>query len=304
MTGRHLVLALAAIILLPLAISCAAYTRAADPVRSTSTFDADDPAASGMRLTFDDEFDKVSWSNDQIADHTLWTDHGINYDPSYDGRRCAITGGMADFQAARQGSSWTRCGLFSINSRTRGWTQKYGYFEAKIKLAKGRGAWNTWLMYGIDHFRGGAPATELDIIEYWGTNGASAKAYAATEHDGIGGSRRTFPKTGIDPTEGFHRYGVLWAPHDPYIHWYFDGKPAGTVPKAATLDTQSMFLGIGLGADAPPGPDAETPNPMHMYAKYVRVWQFPGGENFGSCVGACGISAKTNRQGAEARPAG
>ena len=41
-------------------------------------FNPNNPTASGMVLTFDDEFNQVSWSDNNVADNTLWTDHGIN----------------------------------------------------------------------------------------------------------------------------------------------------------------------------------------------------------------------------------
>src|SRR5690242_5528373 len=245
-------------------------------------FDPNNPTASGMFLTFDDEFNSVSWSDNQIASHTLWTDHGINPGSpngieALSGNAITVHNGMLDFTATNNNGQWTSGYLSTVNSSVQGFTQQYGYFEASIKIPHGAGAWPGFWMMDTNAFNGkGAPGAELDIME---NAGANTTNFGGGIHGGaIGGNGGGVIQTGIDLSEGFHRFGLLWDPNSPNITWYLDGKAVMTAPKLSDTDPAQMMinLNLSLGNFGDGGPDASTPNPMHMYADYVRVYQFAG----------------------------
>ena len=100
-----------------------------------ATFNANDPTASGMVLTFDDEFDTASISSDSVADGTLWNDH-LWYEAASDG--VTVSNGIATI---------VNTNLSTVNSSGQGFAQTYGYFEADLELPNGIGAWPAfWLM--------------------------------------------------------------------------------------------------------------------------------------------------------------
>ncbi len=238
-------------------------------------FNADDPAASGMLLTFDDEFNEASWSDDNAADGKRWCDRGINDDPGVSPANLAVKGGVLAITARRRADgSWISGTLQTVNRRAEGFAQKFGYFEANIKIPKGDGAWPAWWLISTRHFTHGEPASELDIME---DAGHTPSVWAGSIHDGRGQSERVFPPTKVDLSLAFHRFGLLWDPLSPDIVWYFDGREVGRKRKLSTTDSSPMMaiLGFGIGDNGQGGPNESTPDPMHMYVDYVRIYQFP-----------------------------
>src|SRR5579863_1263322 len=129
------------------------------------TFNANNPTASGMVLTFDDEFNSTTWSSDNVANHTLWTDHGINPQPSLNPADLAVSNGVLQISATNNNGNWTWGSLQTVNSSVQGFSQKFGYFEADIKIPGGDGSWPAWWLLSTQHFTSGTPASELDIME-------------------------------------------------------------------------------------------------------------------------------------------
>jgi len=245
-------------------------------------FDPDNPTASGLVLTFDDEFGAANWSEDCVARGTLWSDRGINPGPpagigDISPAHLSVHDGVLDIVASRDGAGrWTSGMLTTVNSRAQGFTQNFGYFEASIKIPAGDGAWPAWWLYSADHFTHGAPSTELDVME---NAGSTPTMWNGTMHDGFGHQNgNSLQKAGIDLSQGFHRFGLLWDPDSPVITWYLDGKPVMSAPKYRHIDASRMMMTINLqmGAFGGGGPSEKTPATMHMLVDYVRVYQFPG----------------------------
>src|ERR1700733_4559281 len=114
------------------------------------------PTASGMILTFDDEFDSNSTSADNVADNTLWSNH-LWYDAADPG---AISVSNGVLSLASNGE------LSSVNSAGQGFAQMYGYFEIDMKVPAGVGTWPAfWLMSQAHAQNAANPASEIDIIE-------------------------------------------------------------------------------------------------------------------------------------------
>ena len=105
----------------------------------------------GYKLTFDDEFNSASVSNDGPQNGTLWTNHfwyngnqgGIETDlPG----NISVANGAATIAAQNTGSGWTGGVLSSVDSSINGFTQEYGYFEMRAQMPSGSGAWPAfWL---------------------------------------------------------------------------------------------------------------------------------------------------------------
>jgi beta-glucanase (GH16 family) len=168
-------------------------------------------------------------------------------------------------------------------------TQKYGYFESKIKLPTGLGMWPAfWLMPDRgsalpnqwereDTKNGGM---EFDILEYL-TRFGPFHYNIAMHWDGYGkqhkfiGDERIYFKADKD---GFVTAGLLWGPGEATFycngqiigHWRNDR--ISNIP-AYILFTQPVG---GWGTN---GYVDESKLPQYLQVKYVRVWQLDSWKN-------------------------
>ena len=155
-------------------------------------------------------------------------------------------------------------------------TQRYGRFEASIKIPKGQGIWPAFWMLGENLGGAGWPAAgETDIMENIGK--APNTAYGTIHgpgyaKGGVGG------KTTIGSALGdaFHTYAVDWSPN--LIVWYLDGTayfratPAQIGGNAWVFDHPFfMILNVAVGGGWPGNPGASTSFPQTMLVDYVRV---------------------------------
>jgi beta-glucanase (GH16 family) len=243
------------------------------------TFDPNNPTASGMVLTFDDEFTTSSISSDGVANGTKWNNHIWFHSPapgdfSVSNGVMNILGDPSDPWAAN---------MMTVNSAGQGFTQEYGYFEADIEVPAGQGTWPSFWGFSENSILGqNVPASEFDILE---GQGSAPTYYWSTLHqstNGAGGvpdatnSNATI-NSGITLSAGFHRFGMLWDPNSNYVTFYLDGKPMIQVPKWSTTDSSAIALILGSGIGDMIGtnqPNASTPDPADMKVDYVRVYQF------------------------------
>jgi hypothetical protein len=155
-------------------------------------------------------------------------------------------------------------GLDTVNAQGQGFSQRYGVFEATMKLPTQ--GWPGFWMMSVDHQTQGAPASEIDIMEKnsaWSTN---QNSYFATLHknsaDQSGGPNSdqqnannhitTFADgTPLpqDLTTAYHTYGVIWPKDGNTITYTLDGKAVSTIPKYDTTDSSPMQIILSGGAD-------------------------------------------------------
>jgi hypothetical protein len=147
--------------------------------------------------------------------------------------------------------------------------QRYGYFEARMKLSAGKGLWPAFWLLPSD----GSWPPEFDVMEMLGDN---VKKYYATIHSNVGGNHTVLPGTidTVDLTGDFHRYGMDWGPET--IRFYLDGKLVAEQPTPA--DAHQPFylivqLALGSAASWPGAPDDKTPFPSSIEVDYIKVWQ-------------------------------
>src|SRR5207244_556938 len=90
------------------------------------------PAPTPAGYTFDDEFNGSSLSS-------VWIHHfsfgGI--ENTWSSTQAGVANGMLTITADRSGSAWVSQ---LLDTKTT-WNQKYGYFEARMKIPKGPGLW-------------------------------------------------------------------------------------------------------------------------------------------------------------------
>lgn len=169
-------------------------------------------------------------------------------------------------------------------------SQRYGYFEARMILDTSPGQWGAfWLM----PFRSiwcadssGRDGTEIDIVEGYPRNASSSRdrnksVNFAIHYDGYRAfhqkeiqpfpaddQRRNFPS--FDASE-FHTYGLLWTP-DKYV-WYVDGYPVHEINDPDQIAQVPKYIKLSTEV-APWSGQLNSQNfPADTMVDWVRVWQ-------------------------------
>ena len=139
-----------------------------------------------------------------------------------------------------------------------GW--QYGYFEASIKLPKGRGTWPAFWMMPVN-FRSWPADGEIDIMEEVGyhPNYVSSSLHA-NAHVHSNGTQVTHEMLCEGAEDGFHTYAMLWTAQN--ITTYVDGR------------LQLSYDNRGLGRD-----DWPYENPFHV------IFNLAWGGNWGGSQG-------------------
>jgi beta-glucanase (GH16 family) len=168
----------------------------------------------------------------------------------------------------------------SARLKTQGrFAQKYGRFEARIKVALGRGMWSAFWLLGDDFSKARWPACgEIDIMEHVGA-----------EPSTIRGSMHGPGYSGGDPltavyilpdvrfSDDFHIFAAEWEPQA--VRFYVDGQlfetrtPADLASKNPWVFDHPFFVVLNLAVGGTLGgtPD-DSVFPQEMLVDYVRVY--------------------------------
>lgn len=241
--------------------------------------------------TFTDDFDTLSVAGWDLGDarwiaHTPWYgDFGdaLFTDPQDDFPFTADNGILRIEARKGEDGTWRSGLLSSVDPETDGFSQTYGYFEARMKLPDGPGVWPAfWL--GTNEARDRKePGIEVDVLEYYGhapdefqsalhvwfkTEPASSDSKLA---------RHKVPSGSL--TQEFHTYGV--DVREDSITYYLDRQPIRQelTPdelKAPLFPLVNLALGSGF-------PIEETPNPSFLYVDYVHVYSHEAPANDRPC---------------------
>ena len=255
--------------------------------------DGGDPAMRpGWILTFRDEFDAKDGTP---VDASKWV-HETGGAGWGNGEREYYTdkpensvqrGGNLVITATKDGiaglSCWYGpCQYTSARLVTKGkFSQKFGRFEARIKLPSGQGLWPAFWMLGDDIATTGWPGCgEIDIMESIGkepgTNHGSLHGPGYSGGASLTGST-TLPG-GKRLADDFHVFAVEWDTAE--TRFYLDGdtpyetrKPADTAGKKWVYDHPFfLLLNVAVGGGWPGDPDGTTVFPQTMLVDSVRVY--------------------------------
>jgi beta-glucanase (GH16 family) len=156
----------------------------------------------------------------------------------------------------------------------RGFAQRYGTFEARVKSAVGTGLWGAFWLLGNDIEEVGFPESgEIDVLETLGHRPRDVEQHV--QGPGLRwGSEHVLPDG--ESVGDWHTYAVRWAPDR--IEWYVDGGLTRTLTKEEAGDSWVfdhpfyMLLNLAVGGEWPGSPDDETEFPSRMLIDYVRVY--------------------------------
>jgi len=242
---------------------------------------------SGMKLTFDEEFNSLSlrtgtaatangiwktsdgWGNRTLSGNNelqLYVDAdykglGLNPFSVQDGIATITASKTPDWAKSQIGYNYISGELTTAGS----FSQQYGYFEMKAQMAPGQGMWPAFWMLSTN----GKWPPEIDIVEAIGD--LPNHVYVNT-HSATNGNAGKDVWSSADITQGFHTYGVDWTKDT--ITFYYDGKAAFSRATPADMHTPMyMLLNLAVGGNWPGAPDSTTDWSKTQYKiDYVRVW--------------------------------
>lgn len=227
-------------------------------------------AGQGYTRVFADEFDTF--------DTAVWTDH-VWYEPSPPPGAISVSSGVLHL-VSRRADGYPNIGITTrrdTQAATRSWRQ--GYFEARMKLTGGKGAFPAfWLLSTAHSFGIDCPpyTSELDVFE---GQGSEPTVYYGTLHRNTASScgvpdetRGGYHNIGLNLYDGaFHLFSAKWTAAE--VCWYFDEALVECVPSFDSTD-QDMFALIESKAGGWTGPpDATTADSLDVAVDWFRVWQ-------------------------------
>ena len=257
-------------------------------VFSSCSTDETQTVATFSNLVFEDEFDKDGSLNTELWNYDLgdgsdqgipgWGNNELQFytnrteNVSVENGYLLITARQEDFN----GASYT-----SGRLQTKGkFQQKYGRFEARMRLPYGQGMWPAFWLLGDDSDGSIWPQIgEIDAMEYRGQN---PSVVLGTVHGPGYSAGESITKSYTLPNDrfdtGFHIFGVEWGPN--YINFYVDDVLYNQItPEDVTGEWVFndrpfyMLINLAVGGSFVGNPNTETEFPQTMLVDYVRVYQ-------------------------------
>ncbi len=243
----------------------------------------------GWTLVWSDEFDGPDNSPPDPAKWNFETGGrgwGNNELETYTARtaNARLLGGNLAITALREtytGSDGVTREFTSARLNTKGrFSQKYGRFEARIKLPTGQGIWPAFWMLGDNIDTAGWPACgEIDIMENLGSEPSLVHgSLHAPKHSGsaaLSGPYLLPDRKRL--SDDYHIFAVEWEPEA--IRFFADGKLYRTFtlsdfPGKTWVFDQPFFLllNVAVGGKWPGPPDQTTVFPQTMLVDWVRVY--------------------------------
>ncbi|QKV20540.1 glycoside hydrolase family 16 protein [Oricola thermophila] len=252
--------------------------RAAIAAAATLAFAVHSDAAeidlSKFRIAFAEEFDFIDvspWGENgsRWIAHTPWNgDFGDARfaDPAPD-HPFTVKNGILRIEARRNAEGIWESGLLAgVNRDWEGFTRRYGYFEARMKLPPGDGVWPAFWLNSRE-------GVELDVVEYYGHDDDQfASVWHIWADEDEGGHRSDAKWTAVEPgslTDRFNTYGVLVEPFK--VTFFYNREPIWQFE--APWDVNPSFfplVNLALGSG---WPIDETPDPSYLYVDYIRVYE-------------------------------
>jgi beta-glucanase (GH16 family) len=169
----------------------------------------------------------------------------------------------------------------SARLKTQGrFSQRYGRFEARIKVPSGQGVWSAFWLLGDDFSTAGWPACgEIDIMENVGKEPSTIRSNL--HGPGYSGANPltaafTLPKGRFN--DRFYVFAAEW--EHQVMRFFVDGdlyatKTQADVPAGKRWAFDHPFfviLNLAVGGNLPGSPDDSTIFPQRMLVDYVRVY--------------------------------
>lgn len=254
------------------------------PVHEGQTIDL-----SRAKLTFSDDFNSLNIVRDGGGTARWYTGvHGgfggakfLDYKKGDDTFR--VKNGMLNIRMQNRGGRWVSGLIQSVDSKGRGFSQTYGYFEMRARLPKGQSNWPAFWLKSVNQFTDPTETrTELDVFEGYGGNDQngyhfSVHLWPAARPDPSNIVRKHWGRSCYRKIPGglfddqFHRFGIRTTPD--WLIVYYDRQE---IMRFETLPEfrKPLFILANLAySTAENRTDAA---PSDMAIDYIKVWSLPG----------------------------
>lgn len=224
----------------------------------------------GWKLTFDDEFKGTNLDLEKWTPADPWGRERNQELQAYVKDAFEVGDGFLHDKAEKRQAFYAgkqrqyTSGMMSTYGK---FSQKYGRFEIRARIPKGKGMWPAfWLL--PDPL---AWPPEVDVLEILGHE--PNKVYMThhfrdqqRHHGSHGGSF-----TGPDFSADFHNYAVEWSSNS--IVWFIDGVERYRSDKNIPQTKMYMLVNLAIGGDWPGSPNESTQFPADFAVDYIRVYQ-------------------------------
>jgi len=247
------------------------------------------------KLAFRDEFNKASgapvdatkwtmetggggWGNQELQYYTNDTENAY-----HDGAGSLVIKAIKKDLPPSFKCWYGQCKYTSARLISKGkFDQKYGRFEARIKIPRGQGMWSAFWMLGSDiDAVGWAQCGEIDVMENIGREPLIVHGTVhGPGYSGADGIGAPFSLTNDKKfADDFHVYAAEWSENK--IGFYVDGKLYKTIaPKDLPAGKKwvyehpfFMILNFAIGGNWGGAPDETSVFPQTMIVDYVRVYR-------------------------------
>jgi beta-glucanase (GH16 family) len=263
---------------------------------------------SNFHLTFDDEFNSFSASpngtNTTWETKYFWGGRQLNGASDYylDGSvgglgqtPYTLSNGALDIHAQPTSSQLKAAGVTAAFTTGQidthnSFSQEYGYFEMRAQVSGSYGTNSAfWLLP-----QSGAWPPEIDVTEVLGRD---PKTDHITNHSNTSGSASSVgATTGVDLSQGYHTYGLMWTPTT--ITVYLDGVAKYTTPTGAD-EHQPMYMLATLGVGGSWAGNPSTTNfSADMKIDYIRAYSSD------SAISAVSLQHVSSPDGVDTTPYG
>jgi len=207
------------------------------------------------------------WGNAELENYTTRTEN-VRHD------------GQGHLEIVARAESFGGNSFTSGRINTAGrFTQRYGRFEARIRLPSGAGIWPAFWSLGDNIGSAGWPTCgEIDIMEAVRDFSINHGSAHGPGYSGGNPLTATYQLPSGSLADDFHVYAIEWEPNE--VRWFVDGTqyerrtPADLPPGTTWVYDHPFFLllNVAVGGNFPGPPDASTRFPQTMAVDYVRVF--------------------------------
>jgi beta-glucanase (GH16 family) len=170
-------------------------------------------------------------------------------------------------QPAQPGSTHLyNSGLVSTHNS---FATKYGRFEIRCKMPKGKGLWPAFWLLPADT----SWPPEIDVFEALGDSPNTAYMNVHWSDNGTHRSKGT-AFSGPDFSDSFHTFAAEWS--ETLIVWYIDGIERFRVENRSPQVPMYLIANLAVGGSWPGAPDASTAFPASFQIDYIRAYKADG----------------------------
>ena len=252
----------------------------------------------GWELTFEDEFDHVSWGNSDTYEKWIV---GQGWDPYVEGNvfyvgppEAVANSTVANSSVAKFTSKYNPAMIrdnngtpyyvpyqSSVISTIMNFKQQHGRFECRCTIPHGKGTWPAFWMWGSTW------PPEIDVFEMWGgKDGKNSAVQWFNLHYNMkpDGGHDCLPRFGIRVEEenenNWHHFAVEWTPDrisfftDGYKIYQYSDK--NILDKFFNVETAKMWIVLGSGVDPKAGigyPNVDNKYYTEFLVDYVRAYK-------------------------------